>query len=167
MTLQEARHLAAYSAWASNRVFDAVSGMPEQDTVKDLHSSHKSILGTLVHMVSAERIWLSRLQGSGEAPLLEVSDAPSVKTLRVIWEQVGHDMAKFVGGMSDKKLAESLTAPSPRGEIFTHQYSQVLAHVVDHSTYHRGQVITLMRQLGVVPPNTGLITFFRETSKGR
>jgi uncharacterized damage-inducible protein DinB len=141
--------------------------MPEQDTVKDLKSSHKSILGTMVHMVSAERIWLSRMQGSGEAEVLTVNDAPSVKALRTIWEQVGHEMARFVGGLSDKKLQETLTAPSPRGEVYTHQYSHVLSHVVDHSTYHRGQVITLMRQLGAVPPNTGMIVFFRETSKGR
>ena len=167
MTLQETRLLVAYSAWASNRVFDAVSGMADGDALKDLKSSHKSIHGTLVHMVSAERIWLSRLMGAGEAPILRAEDAPDVKSLRAMWEKVGYDMARFMGGLSDKKLQETLSAPSPKGEVYTHQYGQVIAHIVDHSTYHRGQIITLMRQLGVTPPNTGMIVFFRETSRPR
>jgi uncharacterized damage-inducible protein DinB len=167
MTQQEIRHLVAYSAWASNRVFDAVSPIPGEDLMRDLKSSHKSIHGTLVHMVSAERIWLARVQGAEEAPILEGADAPTLASLRAVWEQVGYDMARFLGGITDKKLQESITAQSPKGGTFTHTISQVISHVVDHSTYHRGQVITLMRQLGVVPPNTGMITFFRETSKSR
>jgi uncharacterized damage-inducible protein DinB len=118
-------------------------------------------------MVSAERIWLARLQGATEPPVLKETDTPTLAELRTVWEQVGYDMAKYLGGITDKKLGETIKAPSPRGEVYTHQVSQVLSHVVDHSTYHRGQVITLMRQLGVVPPNTGMITFFRETSRNR
>jgi uncharacterized damage-inducible protein DinB len=167
MTQQEIRHLVAYSAWASNRVFDAVTPIPGEDLMRDLKSSHKSIHGTLVHMVSAERIWLSRVQGAAEAPILEGTDVPTLASLRAVWEQVGYDMARFLGGITDKKLQESITARSPKGEMYTHTIGQVISHVVDHSTYHRGQVITLMRQLGVVPPNTGMITFFRETSKLR
>lgn len=167
MTLQEARHLVAYSSWASNRVFDAVGAIPEADVARDLKSSHRSILGTLVHMVSAERIWLARLQGAAEAPILKEADTPTLAALRAVWEQVGYDMAKYLGGITDKKLGDPIKASSPRGEVYTHQVSHVLSHVVDHSTYHRGQVITLMRQLGVVPPNTGMITFFRETSRNR
>jgi uncharacterized damage-inducible protein DinB len=167
MTQQEIRHLAAYSAWASNRVFDALAPIPGEDLMRDLKSSHKSIHGTLVHMVSAERIWLARVQGAGEAPILEGTDVPALASLRTVWEQVGYDMARFLGGITDKKLQESVTARSPKGETYSHTIGQVISHVVDHSTYHRGQVITLMRQLGVVPPNTGMITFFRETSKLR
>ena len=167
MTQQEIRHLVAYSAWASNRVFDAVTPMPGEDLTRDLKSSHKSIHGTLVHMVSAERIWLARVQGGTEAPILEGTEVPTLASLRAVWEQVGYDMARFLGGITDKMLQESITARSPKGETYTHTIGQVIAHVVDHSTYHRGQVITLMRQLGVVPPNTGMITFFRETSKSR
>lgn len=167
MTQQEIRHLVAYSAWASNRVFDAVTPIPGEDLVRDLKSSHKSIHGTLVHMVSAERIWLARVQGAAEAPILEGADVPTLASLRAVWEQVGYDMARFLGGITDKKLQESITARSPKGDMYTHTIGQVISHVVDHSTYHRGQVITLMRQLGVVPPNTGMITFFRETSKLR
>ena len=167
MTQQEIRHLVAYSAWASNRVFDAVTPMPGEDLTRDLKSSHKSIQGTLVHMVSAERIWLARVQRAAEAPILNETDAPTLASLRTVWEQVGYDMARFLGGITDKMLQESITARSPKGETYTHTIGQVIAHVVDHSTYHRGQVITLMRQLGVVPPNTGMITFFRETSKSR
>lgn len=159
--------LIAYSAWATNRVFDAIAAMPEAEITRDMKSSHRSIHGTLVHMISAERIWLGRLLGRPEADVLTERDAPTLASLRTVWEQAGYDMAHYLGTVNDRSLQETLTAPSPKGGSFTHQISQVIAHIVDHSTYHRGQVITLMRQMGVVPPNTGMISFFRETGKPR
>lgn len=165
MTLQEIKLLVAYSAWATHRVFDAIAKMPEGDLHKNMNSSHASIHGTLLHMVSAERTWLARLQGQKDPPRLGPEEAPSLATAKSIWENVGFEMAKFVGGLTDRKLQDPLKAASPAGQVYTHQCWQVIHHVVDHSTYHRGQVITLMRQLGGVPPVTGLIVFFRETQK--
>lgn len=165
MTLQEIRLLNAFNAWATNRIFDAVAHLPEEEYTRDMKSSHGSIHNTLTHMVAAEKIWISRWQGISTATVLTAEDLPTLGALRSFWEQVGYDTAKFLGMMSDKRLQETFAMKTSKGDTYTHLYWQAFQHVVDHSTYHRGQIVTMMRQLGAVPPNTGLITFYRETAK--
>jgi len=165
MNLQEIKLLHAFNAWASNRIFDAVGSLSPDDTVKDLKSSHGSIHRTLLHMVAAEKIWLSRWIGTPETTLMGTAEAPTLAALRSVWEKTGHDTARFLGTMTDKKLQDTFTMTTSTGQSFTHVYWHAIQHVVDHSTYHRGQVVTLMRQLGHTPPATGLIAFYRETAK--
>ena len=69
--------------------------------------------------------------------------------------------------MTDRKLQETFTMSTATGETVHTQLRTGIQHVVDHSTYHRGQVITLMRQMGHTPPNTGMISFFRETAPAK
>jgi uncharacterized damage-inducible protein DinB len=165
MTAQEIRTLHAFNSWASNRIFDAVAGLPDADVMKDLKASHASIHGTLLHMVGAEKIWLSRWAGKPDARLIVSGDAPTLAAVRRVWEETGFAMAKFLGTMTDAKLKDTFTMTTATGAAFTHSYGQAIQHVVDHSTYHRGQVVLLLRQLGHTPPGTGLIAFYRETAK--
>ena len=85
--------------------------------------------------------------------------------MKNIWVAVGFETAKFLGTMTDRKLQDAFTMKTSKGETFTHLYWQAFQHMVDHSSYHRGQVVTMMRQQGVTPPITGLINFYRETAK--
>jgi uncharacterized damage-inducible protein DinB len=164
MTLQETKMMSAYSAWATNRLFDALESLSAEESTRDMKSSHRSIHGTLTHLVGAEKMWLSRMSGTPDKAMITPGDLPAVADVKSTWEQTGFAMAKFLGGMTDKKLQETFTMSTSTGEKFTHTFAQALQHVVDHSSYHRGQVITLMRQMGHTPPNTGMITFFRETA---
>lgn len=165
MTAQEIRTLHAFISWASNRIFDAVAGLPDADVMKDLKASHASIHGTLLHMVGAEKIWLSRWVGKPDARLIASDDASTLAAVRRVWEETGFAMAKFLGTMTDAKLKDTFTMTTAAGVAFTHAYGQAIQHVVDHSTYHRGQIVLLLRQLGHTPPGTGLIAFYRETAK--
>ena len=74
---------------------------------------------------------------------------------------------RFLQRLTDATLAATLTVIPSMGGAYVHTYGQTLQHVVDHASYHRGQVITLLRQLGVKPPSTGLILFYRERATGR
>lgn len=165
MNLQQLRFLHAYNAWANNRIFDALAAMPEEEYRRDMTASHGSIHNTLVHMVGAEKIWLERWKGVQTEPFLKPGDVASLADLRQLWEKIGHATAQWLGGMNDRKLQETFTMKTLKGESFTHQYWQAFQHLINHSTFHRGQVITLMRQLGMVPPATDLIVFYRETGK--
>jgi uncharacterized damage-inducible protein DinB len=167
MNLQEIRLLHAFNAWATNRIFDAVASFPGDDLMRDMKASHGSIHGTLLHLVGAEKIWLSRWMGTPDARLITAAEAPDVSSVRRVWEDTGFALAKFLGAMTDKKLQETFRMTTTTGTVFTHTYSQAIQHVVDHSTYHRGQVVVLIRQLGRTPPGTGLIVFYRETAKLR
>lgn len=165
MTLSELRFLHAYNAWANNRLFDALESMSADQYRQDMKASHGSIHNTLVHMVGAEKIWLERWKGLPTEPFLKADDVASLSGLKNLWEKIGHDTAQWLSGMNDKKLQETFAMKTLKGETFTHQYWQAFQHLINHSTFHRGQVITMMRQLGVKPPVTDLIIFYRETAK--
>ena len=164
MTLNDLKLLHAYNSWANNRIFDALATIQHEQYVQDMKSSHGGIHGTLVHIVGAEKIWLERFK---EAPLPFLTQDPpkSLAKLKLVWEKVGYDTAKWLGTMTDKKLQETFTAKTLKGDTFTNTFWQAFQHVVNHSSYHRGQIVTMMRQLGVNPPSTDLILFYRETGK--
>ena len=167
MNLQEIKLLHAYNAWANNRVLDALAGIPEKEYRQELKSSHGSILGTMVHIVAAEKLWQSRWQGKGDAVMVSTGDIPSLPALRVLWEEVGRGTARFIGTMTDRKLSETFQVKSQAAGTVTLTYWQSLQHIVDHSSYHRGQIVALMRQLGFTPPATSMLLFFRDAGKLR
>lgn len=164
MTLHEITSLLAFNAWASNRIFEVTASMTADQCMKDMRSSLGSIHGTLVHLVGAEKLSLARWQGRTE-PLLAASDVPSREALIEVWEKTGLETARFVGTLTDRKLQEPFVVKTIKGEVFECLLWQTFQHMVDHSTYHRGQAITLMRQLGVTPPSTGLLRFYREAHR--
>ena len=165
MTTQEMRQLYAFTAWATNKFFDALGPLTQEQLTKDMQTSHKSIHGTLTHLVGAEKIWSERLTGATVQPFLRPEDAPTLGALKQIWTKVGFESAKFVGGLTDKKLLEIFEMKTAKGEVYKYLYWQIMLHVVDHSSYHRGQIVAMMRQQNVVPPTTAMNGFFRETAK--
>ena len=165
MTLQEIKTLVAYSAWATNRIFEALEALSPEETMRDMKSSHGSIHGTLTHLVGAEKIWLSRMAGTPDKATIKPTDVPTVADVKTTWEQTGFALAKFLGLQTDKKLEDTFGFLTLTGEQFTYRYGEALQHVVNHSTFHRGQVVALMRQMGHKPPDTGLTIFIRETRK--
>ncbi len=164
MTLQEIKTLHAYNAWANNRIFENVENLPAEQYLKDMKSSHGGIHGTLVHLVGAEKVWLERFTGNVQ-PFLKAVEIPNAAELKKIWEKTGFDTAKWLGMMSDKKLNEIFEMKTLKGDVYRHVYWQAFQHVVNHSSYHRGQIITMLRQIDAKPVSTDLIQFYRETAK--
>ncbi len=165
MTAQEMRQLYAFNSWATNKFFDALGQLPQEQLSRDMKTSHSSIHNTLVHLVGAEKIWHERWTGGTIEPFLKPEQAPTLTALKQIWTKVGFDTAKFLAGTTDRKLQEFFDMKTSKGEVLKQLYWQSMLHVVDHSTYHRGQIVTLMRQQEIVPPSTMMSLFFRETAK--
>lgn len=166
MTLEEIKTLYAYNSWANNRLFTLLSSLPADQYMKDMKSSHGGIRGTLTHMVSAERVWLGRFQSRTEMPLRE-EDFASLAPLKEVWEKSGYETAKWLGTMTDKKLGESFSFTTAKGDTITHIFWRAFQHLVNHASYHRGQITTMLRQLGAEPVNTDLSRFYREIVKSR
>jgi uncharacterized damage-inducible protein DinB len=164
MTDQEMRKLFAFNAWATNRTFEALSRVPEAKYHRDLKASFGSLHGTVTHLVAAEKIWLSRLVGKPETVLMTEREASSLESLKSLWEDVAARMARFVSRLDDKGLEKDVEYVTTEGKRFTNGLQQILQHIVNHSTYHRGQVAAMMRQMGLDPANTDLITFYRHAS---
>jgi uncharacterized damage-inducible protein DinB len=165
MTQQDIKTLAAYNAWATDRIFEGLAALPAEETTRDLKSSHRSIHGTLAHLAGAEKMWLSRMLGTPDKAMITPEEVPTVNDVRGAWEKTGLELAKFLGTLSDRKLQETFAFPTAGGGTLTYRYSEALQHVFNHSTFHRGQVVTLMRQMGHTPPDTGLSKFIRETRR--
>ena len=163
MTLQEAKLLYAFNAWATQRIFDVLAPLPAEMCTRDLHASHGSIQGTLTHLVASEKIYSAGLTGA-PAPAMP-GGLPTIADLKETWEETGFAIARWLGTLTDRKLQEPCTITTATGTTHTHTIAQVLLHLVDHGTFHRGQIVTHLRQLGVTPPSTGMITFFRETAR--
>ncbi len=164
MNIQELKRLFAYNAWADNRVFEALAKVPEAEYLRDLKSSHGSLGGTMAHLVGVEKLWLSRLIGKPENSILRLQDAPTLKQLKSAWEDVAARMARFLVKLDNKSLQQAVSYTTTEGEKFSNSNQQILQHVVNHSSYHRGQIAAMMRQAGAEPLNTDLIAFFRHTA---
>lgn len=148
MTLEEIRLHLAYSTWASRKLAAAAEALTEEQQHKDFGVSHKSLKGTLDHIFFADRIWLMRINPS-EDPTLE-------------WPAVHEKWAAWAEALSPEELERSIDYKDMRGNPHTTPIWQIVLHVVNHATLHRGQAMSLLRELGVAPPPTDLIFYYRE-----
>jgi uncharacterized damage-inducible protein DinB len=161
MTKDEVLELFAYNAWANRKIFDAAAALPEEDYARDLKSSHGGIHGTLAHIVWAEHLWLNRWLSKPNPAVPQGRDLRTLVQVRSRWEEVEAERGAFLRDLTATRLDDTRVVKPSTGGEYVHSFRQMLRHAVDHSSYHRGQVVTMLRQVGVVPPSTGLIVFYR------
>ena len=162
MNVEDIRELFAYNAWANRRVFDALAQLPASQYTQDLKSSFGSIHGTLCHIVWAEQLWLHRWLGRPNPPVAQGTDLRSLVEVRSRWELVERERVAFVAGLNDTRLEETQVVKPSTGGEYVHSFRQMFRHFVNHSSYHRGQIVVFLRQLGRTAPNTDLIRFYRQ-----
>ena len=159
--MNEFLELFAYNAWANRTIFDAVAQLPDEQYFRDLKSSYGGIHGTLAHIVWAEQLWLHRWVGKPNPTVPQGTDLKSLTDVRGRWEAVETERGRFLGSFPESRLEDTrLVKPSTGGE-YVHTYRQMFRHFINHSSYHRGQIVTFLRQLGVTPPSTDLILYYR------
>ena len=162
MTPEALRNLLDYHYWARDRLLDAVELLTPDQFRQELGNSFGSIRDTLVHVVSAEWVWCSRWRGESPSRHLASTDFETVRDVRARWVGEEARIRRFVdqlgpGGVNHV-LHYTHFGGSPTNSVFSH----MLQHVVNHATYHRGQVTTMLRQLGAQPPQSqDLIAFYR------
>ena len=158
----EIRELFEYNRWANARILDAAAALDDDALTRDLGSSFPSVLATLVHVMSADWIWLRRWAGESPAGAPAEWDASSLPAVRARWDAIQAERDALVAALDDAALDRELTYRKVDGSEHTNRMAEMLRHVVNHSTYHRGQVVTMLRQLGATPPSTDLIVFHRQ-----
>jgi len=156
---QDIEKLYRYNRWANTQVLDFAAKLTSEQFVRDLQTSHRSVRDTLAHILAAEWIWLERWNGVSPSALLDPADFPTVESVRTRLSDVETESAKFISGLTDQRLDESLTYTNTRGELWTYTYSQMLQHVANHSSYHRGQVVAMLRQLGAEVSPVDMLVF--------
>ena len=163
--LETIRLLMDYTRWADARMFDAVSKLSPEQFTKDLGSSLKSVRDTTVHLASAQWIWLSRWNGIVPKGMWNPADYPDVVSVAAAREELSRELGEFVAAQTEESLAKPLTYKNLKGDSFSYPLGQLMLHLVNHSTYHRGQVTTLIRQLGAQPVSTDLVVYYAERAK--
>lgn len=161
MTKIDAEFLAlqlAYSRWASERSLEAARALNEEELARDLGNSHGSVLGTLLHVYQADRIWLSRLTGAPRFTLSNTGESWTLDTLAEAWAGTAAGFREWLSRAGD--LQAILQYRNTAGQENELPVWQVILHVVNHATYHRGQITTMLRQLGYAPVPTDLHVFY-------
>lgn len=159
--------LYEYNRWANSRVLDAVSKLSTDEFTKDLGSGHASARDTLTHLLFAEWLYLRRWKGNSPKSAWSSQDFPTVGALKERWVEVEREQRDFLRALTDERLATLVRYINLQGEPFEYPLGVQMQHLVNHSTYHRGQIATLLRQLGAKPIATDLLVFYDEGGPSR
>ena len=162
MTSDYPRVLIDFHYWARDRVIAAVEALSAEQYARPMGNSFSSVRDTLNHTYGAEWIWYSRW--NGESPTgFPTEDLPDPATLRARWSDLEGKVRAYLGAAGPEGLSRALDYRLLSGKSGTSTLWEMVVHVVNHATYHRGQVTTLLRQLGAAPAaSTDMITYFRE-----
>jgi uncharacterized damage-inducible protein DinB len=156
------QELYRYNRWANDRVFEAIATLSPQDFTKDLGNSYPSVRDTLTHIVSAEWIWLRRWRGTSPRQMFNPEEFSELEPLRARWGEVNADQRAFLEAVTREQLRAVLPYVNLRGQTWRYPLWRQMYHVVNHSSYHRGQLTTMLRQLKAVPVSTDFLVFHDE-----
>jgi uncharacterized damage-inducible protein DinB len=162
MTRSELSLMLDYHYWARDRVLAAVARLSPAQYTQDLVSSFRSVRDTVVHTYAAEWIWYCRWQGESPTALIPGDRFPDVESIRHAWLELEQNVRAHLASRDEAGLSAVTEYRLLNGTPGATPFWQMLQHVVNHGSYHRGQVTTLLRQLGATPPESlDLITFYR------
>jgi uncharacterized damage-inducible protein DinB len=165
--------LYEYDRWANNRVFEACSALSTEQFTRDLGGSFSSLRETLLHIFAGEWGWLQYWkQPSPDAAFLADLTArrkvlfdpnafPELAAARQKWAEVEKEQVEFIELLTDERLERMLPVRTTQVKLI-----HLMQHVANHSTYHRGQIALMMRQLGAAPQATDFHVFVME-GRGR
>ena len=153
MTKEEARTHLQYSAWASRRLLDAALALDQEMLHREMNVSHKTMFDTLAHIYFGDRVWLERVVA---LPI------PAEAPLEIAWPKVMEGWLEWADAPGDSDLERIVVFKDTQGNPHQSPVRQIVLHVVNHATLHRGQVMAMFRQLGLAPPPTDLMRYYRE-----
>ncbi len=161
MTKKEIQLLFEYDKWADLKLLEVIATLTGDQYKKDLHSSFGGIQGTIVHILSANRVWLHRWKGEKPEPLKN-ENFPAVEIVEEQWEIYECEISNFLQSLTEEKLNAPLQYLDMKGNTYFQPLHQQMQHKVNHSSYHRGQLVTMLRQLGMAVVSTDLIYYIRQ-----
>ncbi len=162
MNVEDFANLYGYNAWANHRTLESCASLSDAQFLQDLGSSFPSVRDTLVHLMLVEWIWLERWNGRPVNAWPPNSDFPNLAAVRARWAEIERDLLAYVGALKPDDISSVIHHTTMAGVPQAQPLWQMLQHVVNHATYHRGQLATMLRQLKAKPAGTDLILYYRE-----
>lgn len=169
MTKEDIQLLYEYDRWANNKVLQAASALSGEAFTRDLGGSFCSVRDTLVHIIGGEWIWLAYWKTPPQSPaeltnlktrrdaLFNPHAFPNVTEVRLKWLEVEKEQTHFVDQLTDQLLERLLPFRTTQVRL-----AHLMQHLANHSTYHRGQIALMMRQLASEPAATDFHVFLVE-----
>lgn len=162
MTVQHLSTLYDYSTWANDRLFRAMTDLPEEAFTQDVAGSYGSIRNTLVHVMSTEWGWTSRCGGPPRPAKLNAADFLTLDSVVCTWQTIEGHVRSFLSTLNDDALTREVSYPGSGGATRTMPLGELMHHAILHAIHHRGQVALLLRELGIAPGNVDLLFYYAE-----
>ncbi len=156
-----------YNEWANERVIRMLRSLPEADYVREMGGGWPSIRATLVHVAGATDAWAGRFAGKDVLVLPKESDLPGLEDAAALLVAAQRKHRELLKTFTPEKLAAPFRWKNLAGEVRTAPTGVVVRHVVNHQTYHRGQISAMVRRLGVKPVSTDMVVWGIEISGTR
>jgi len=163
MDTNDFRLLYDFNAWANRHTLDACAALDSERFLRNLGSSFGSVRDTLAHIYGAEWIWHERWLGripSGGLP--GGADFPDFDSIRKRLTEMDATLVDYVAALKPEDLHRVVEFRTMTSGVISAPLAHFLQHLANHGTYHRGQVVTMLRQLGAKATGTDLLRFYRE-----
>jgi uncharacterized damage-inducible protein DinB len=158
------RMMAGYNRWMNEKLYAICAGLSDGERKRDRKAFFKSIHGTLNHLLLTDRAWLGRFTGKPiQLGALDRELYADFEELRRERAKTDAAIEESCRGLTDEQLGVELSYTTSAGKRFTHPLAPALVHFFNHQTHHRGQLTTLLSQLGIDPGVTDVIAYYRES----
>lgn len=157
------RDYTAFNTWANNRICREIATLSEEQFLREMNSSFRNIRQTVIHIWDAQDIWLERFEGTSPSSWPSASFDGDKNDLLEELIYSSEQLQRKAASYGKKELKKKVAYTTMKGNNGNSPVYQMFLHVVNHGTYHRGQLVSMLREVGrtEIPP-TDLIAFFRE-----
>lgn len=159
MNREDLNRLYAYNRWANEITRECLAKISPEDLDRDLKSSFPTIRATLEHLIFAEWVWMERIKGKSPTAPFNGEKIADLETLFAKWSQVEKDYEIYIEEITEEEISRIVEYKNLAGEPFQRCVAHILPHVVNHGTYHRGQITAFLRQIGAEAKSTDMIFF--------
>jgi uncharacterized damage-inducible protein DinB len=164
MDLETIQQLFDYNAWANQRTVAGCESISNEKFLEQVGGSFGSVRNTLAHIMDVEWLYHERWNGRSPSAFPKAENYGDLSQIKARWKTIDADVNYFVQALSADDISQEIEFRNIKGVVLTHPLWETMQHLVNHSTYHRGQVTTLLRQLGGTAQSSDMIYFFRERS---
>ncbi len=155
--------LALYNRWANRRLYAAASALSDTQYREDRGAFFKSVRGTLNHLLVCDRVWFHRIEATGPMPsALDEILCDGFDELRAAREAEDERIIRGVAALDEARFGSLFAYRSMNGQPNELPFAEVLTHVFNHQTHHRGQAHTLLSQFGLAAPSIDFVYFLLE-----
>ena len=148
-----------YNYWANKRYLAVAETLSEEQLFRKQGHSWDSVHAVFVHMMSSERMWPQRWRGE-KAEFLNAKDFPTVASIRAYWVDVEKNMRAFIAEQTEESLLQNVTYINPKAEGFTLPLWQMMVHVPNHNTHHRGELAAMFTLMDISHPEEEAVQYF-------